>query len=68
VTDHSFSDSFLTKACAVRSRRASSPDGPTNCTPNGIPLALVISGIVIAGKSRTFYAIYRNIGNLIEDG
>ena len=50
MTGHQFLESSLTRARAVRSSRASSPDGPTSWTPSGIPPSPVISGMVIAGR------------------
>ena len=50
MTGHQFFESSVTSARAVRSSRASSPDGPTSWTPSGIPPSPVISGMVIAGR------------------
>ncbi len=50
---------------AVRSRRASSPRGPTNCTPSGRPSAPCSSGSVIAGSQHRVHSV-QNAGYPVE--
>ena len=49
----------------MRSRRASSPRGPTSCTPSGSPFAPVISGRLTAGIPHSVQSV-QNAGSPVE--